>query len=289
MQTYPVPFFKRSLPLRTINMRALGFRPLALDWLTEEQATHDPSPLHSLGVCNVVGSCLFEFCRCLQLVSYIQWYSDTSFPFVADRRATARTTETLSHAASRQKKTCPLNMSSGFFYWNEIKKTGKVGPERGRSYCWWFRNPGRSPPGIALKPCTSWHKLPTATGTFKKDVRSPSPSPQKIRCENMPPLSWTRILNPKRKHSKRCSTFCFCLHESPPKHYASGARQIWELGVARIFCHNRERFGALEASIQHILLGGSGPRIRKWWSDHPPLKDAIQFGHLGPGSHNPDP
>ena len=73
------------------------------------------------------------------------------------------------------------------------------------------------------------------------------------------------------------------------KHYASGARQIWELGVARIFCHNRERFGALEVSIQHILLGGSGPRIRKWWSDHPPLKDAIQFGHLGPGSHNPDP
>ena len=45
---------KRSLPLRTINMRALGFRPLALDWLTEEQATHDPTPLHSLGVCNVV-------------------------------------------------------------------------------------------------------------------------------------------------------------------------------------------------------------------------------------------
>ena len=125
MQTYPVPFFKRSLPLRTVNMRALGFRPLALDWLTEEQATHDPSPLHSLGVCNVVGSCLFEFCRCLQLVSYIQWYSDTSFPFVADRRATARTTETLSHAASRQKKpvrsTCPPVFSIGM----KLKKRGK--------------------------------------------------------------------------------------------------------------------------------------------------------------------
>ena len=47
---------------------------------------------------------LFEFLRrCLQLVFHIQCYSDTFYPFVADRRATARTTETLSHAASSQK------------------------------------------------------------------------------------------------------------------------------------------------------------------------------------------
>ena len=47
---------------------------------------------------------LLIFRRCLQLVFYIQWYSDTFYPLVADRRATARTTETLSHAAFKQKK-----------------------------------------------------------------------------------------------------------------------------------------------------------------------------------------
>ena len=47
MQTYPpspVPFSKRSLLFRTINIRAFDFRPLAL---AEKQATHDLSPLHS--------------------------------------------------------------------------------------------------------------------------------------------------------------------------------------------------------------------------------------------------
>ena len=30
-------------------------------------------------------------------------------------------------------------------------------------YCWWFRNP-KQPPGMVLKPCKSWDKLPTSTG-----------------------------------------------------------------------------------------------------------------------------
>ena len=51
------------------------------------------------------------FRRCLQLVFHIQCFSDTFYPFVADRRATARTTETLSHAASSQKKTSHWEIS----------------------------------------------------------------------------------------------------------------------------------------------------------------------------------
>ena len=41
-----------------------------------------------------------------QLVFYIQWFSDTFYPLVADIRATVRTTETLSHAAFRKKNGC---------------------------------------------------------------------------------------------------------------------------------------------------------------------------------------
>ena len=35
----------------------------------------------------------------------------------------------------------------------------KIGDE---PYCWWFRNP-QQPPGMVLKPCKWWDKLPTST------------------------------------------------------------------------------------------------------------------------------
>ena len=97
-------------------MRALGFRPLALDWLTEEQATLDPTPSHSLGVCNVVWFvAMLIFRRCLLLV-FISNDIATLYPVVADRRATARTTETLNHAAFRQKK----------LIWHSLRSTSWV-------------------------------------------------------------------------------------------------------------------------------------------------------------------
>ena len=80
--------------------------PLALDWSLEEQATFTLPPCALWEAATWFGWCLFEFLRrCFQLVFYIQCYSDIFNPFVADRRATARTTETLSHAASSLKKT----------------------------------------------------------------------------------------------------------------------------------------------------------------------------------------
>ena len=79
--------------------------PLALDWSFEEQATFTLPPCALWEAATWFGWCLFEFLRrCFQLVFYIQCYSDIFNPFVADRRATARTTETLSHAASSLKK-----------------------------------------------------------------------------------------------------------------------------------------------------------------------------------------
>ena len=58
---------------------------------------------------------LFEFFRCcFQLVFDIQYHSDAFQPFVADRRATARTTETLSHAAISQKNAGWTPCSYGF-------------------------------------------------------------------------------------------------------------------------------------------------------------------------------
>lgn len=59
-----VPSFKRSLPPWKINMRALGFYPLALDWSTGELATYKPILL------------LFQFCAvALVVFTYIQQYS----------------------------------------------------------------------------------------------------------------------------------------------------------------------------------------------------------------------
>ena len=75
-------------------------------WLIVRGTDHlYPTLLHSLEASTWFGWCLFEFLRrCLQLVFYIQFYSDIFFSFLADRRATAPTTETLSHAVSRQTK-----------------------------------------------------------------------------------------------------------------------------------------------------------------------------------------
>ena len=67
---------------------------LALD-LTVRGTGHLTRPLHSPGDCNVVGVVPF-------LLSNLLLY--TFHLVVADRRATARTTNPLSHAASRQKQ-----------------------------------------------------------------------------------------------------------------------------------------------------------------------------------------
>ena len=57
----PVPYHKRSLPFRTVNMRALGFRPLALDWSFEEQATMTLPPCTFWEVATWFGWCLLSF------------------------------------------------------------------------------------------------------------------------------------------------------------------------------------------------------------------------------------
>ena len=78
-------------------------------WLIVRGTDHLYStPLHSLGGCNVVWFVSFWVFSPLLFVSLLlQCYSDILYPFVADSRATARTTETLSHAASRRKKLTP--------------------------------------------------------------------------------------------------------------------------------------------------------------------------------------
>ena len=87
------PSYKRSVPPRKINKRALGFYPLALDWWPWNCCT------------------LWEAASCwgvsFSLLLFVGWYiqlyrSDTLYHFAA-RRATARTIETLSHAATNQK------------------------------------------------------------------------------------------------------------------------------------------------------------------------------------------
>ena len=61
------------------------------------------SGLHS-GRLHHAGSWLGVFTLLFSVgVFIVQYYSDTFSPFVADRRATAWTTETLSHAAISQK------------------------------------------------------------------------------------------------------------------------------------------------------------------------------------------
>ena len=57
----PVSYHKRSLPFRTVNMRALGFRPLALDWSFEEQATMTLPPCTFWEVATWFGWCLLSF------------------------------------------------------------------------------------------------------------------------------------------------------------------------------------------------------------------------------------
>ena len=87
-------------PLRKINMRALGISFLAR--LIDRGTGHLP-PLHSLGVCFIIF--LVAYAVALLLVSISNCQEATFYPFfAAGRRATARTTETLSHAAFRQKK-----------------------------------------------------------------------------------------------------------------------------------------------------------------------------------------
>ena len=67
---------------------------------SEEQATFT-RPLHSPGDCKVVWC---WFVKVFDFVALIPVILRHFHPFVADRRATARTTETLSHAATSQKK-----------------------------------------------------------------------------------------------------------------------------------------------------------------------------------------
>jgi len=68
---------------------------------SEEQATFT-RPLHSPGDCNVDGVFVFDFVALLGTMFPV--FLQHFHPVVADRRVTARTTETLSHAATSQKK-----------------------------------------------------------------------------------------------------------------------------------------------------------------------------------------
>ena len=89
----------------------LSALPLGLD-LTVRGTGHLHPPLHSPGDCNVDGVVLFSFLTLLLYLELnIQCFCDIFTQFVADRRATARTTVTLSHAATSQKKTSSCSSS----------------------------------------------------------------------------------------------------------------------------------------------------------------------------------
>ena len=97
--TQAVPSF------RTVNMRALGFRPRALHWSFEEQATFTPTPCTLWEAATWFSWCLFDFCAVAFIWLFISNVtSDIFYRFVADRRATARTKETLSMQQPAKKK-----------------------------------------------------------------------------------------------------------------------------------------------------------------------------------------
>ena len=81
-------------------MRALGVANLPLIKSSEEQATFTLSGRLQFGWCCFVFG--FEFVALLGTIHPM--FLRLFHPFVADRRATARTTVTLSHAATSQKK-----------------------------------------------------------------------------------------------------------------------------------------------------------------------------------------
>ena len=80
----------------------------------------DHRPLHSSGDCNVVWFWfvnVFDFVALFgDICPVILRYFD---PFVANRRATARTTETLSHAATSKKKCMWAFNSCATFHWSK--------------------------------------------------------------------------------------------------------------------------------------------------------------------------
>ena len=103
------PILEQSVPSPSDGWHACSRRcQLALD-LPRKQATFT-RPSHSLGDCFVVGIVLFLM-KLLLRWNFHPTFVATFSPFVADRRATARTTATLSHAASRQK-----NVLFGWFW-----------------------------------------------------------------------------------------------------------------------------------------------------------------------------
>ena len=98
-----LPSFGTSIafPFGRSTWRALGICHLALDLSSEEQATL-PAPCTLWEAASWFGFWFVQILRCCSTLYPMFWRHP--YPFVADRRATARTTETLSHAAISQKK-----------------------------------------------------------------------------------------------------------------------------------------------------------------------------------------
>ena len=111
------PWSKQRLPLRTVDMRALGVA-IALD-LTVRGTGYTYTPLHSPGDCIEVGVFTFLVLWLLLSRKLISNEFATLHFVYADRRATARTTTFVEPCSSQTKKTIHECVRSWFRWFSE--------------------------------------------------------------------------------------------------------------------------------------------------------------------------